>query len=60
MNFKIGWKDEGFEKRVNEEGVCSYSQDLSYQLFATMSTFYAPLILILFLYWKIFQVILIF
>ena len=52
----LGWKDSNFEKRLNEEGVCSYSQDLSYQLFATISTFYAPLVFILLLYWRIFQV----
>ena len=52
----LGWKDSNFEKRLNEEGVCSYSQELSYQLFATVLTFYAPLVFILLLYWRIFQV----
>ena len=31
------------------------SQDLGYQIFATMSTFYVPLVIILLLYWKIFM-----
>ena len=52
----LGWKDSNFEKRLNEEGVCSYSQELRYQLFATVLTFYAPLVFILLLYWRIFQV----
>jgi hypothetical protein len=30
------------------------SQDVGYQIFATMSTFYVPLVLILLLYWRIF------
>ena len=30
------------------------SQDVGYQVFATMATFYVPLIVILFLYWRIF------
>ncbi len=31
------------------------SQELSYQLFATMATFYVPLVIILLLYWRIFK-----
>ena len=31
------------------------SQDLGYQLFATMATFYVPLVVILLLYWRIFM-----
>ncbi len=31
------------------------SQDVSYQVFATMATFYVPLVVILLLYWRIFQ-----
>ena len=30
------------------------SQDVGYQIFATMATFYVPLVLILLLYWRIF------
>jgi hypothetical protein len=30
-------------------------QDVGYQIFATCSTFYVPLLVILVLYWKIFQ-----
>ncbi|XP_013781760.1 5-hydroxytryptamine receptor 2A-like [Limulus polyphemus] len=52
----LGWKDADFLKRVQEERRCLVSQDLAYQIFATCSSFYVPLIIILFLYWKIFQV----
>ena len=51
----FGWKDPDFEKRVNTEKQCIVSQDLSYQIFATMSTFYVPLVIILLLYWRIFM-----
>lgn len=30
------------------------SQDVGYQIFATMATFYVPLVVILLLYWRIF------
>ena len=33
---------------------CLVSQDISYQIFATASSFYVPLLVILFLYWRIF------
>lgn len=52
----FGWKDPDFAKRVIEEHKCMVSQDVSYQIFATISTFYAPLVLLLALYWRIFQV----
>lgn len=52
----FGWKDPDFAKRVIEEHKCMVSQDVSYQIFATISTFYAPLVLLLGLYWRIFQV----
>ncbi|XP_013791115.1 5-hydroxytryptamine receptor 2A-like [Limulus polyphemus] len=52
----FGWKDTNFQKRVQEDKICLVSQDLAYQVFATCSSFYVPLIIILFLYWKIFQV----
>lgn len=52
----FGWKDPDFAKRVVEEHKCMVSQDMSYQIFATISTFYAPLVLLLALYWRIFQV----
>ncbi|GIY24205.1 5-hydroxytryptamine receptor [Caerostris extrusa] len=35
---------------------CLVSQDAGYQIFATCSTFYVPLVVILILYWRIFQV----
>ncbi|XP_050729446.1 5-hydroxytryptamine receptor-like [Eriocheir sinensis] len=51
----FGWKDPDFLVRVNEHKKCLVSQDLAYQVFATMATFYVPLTAILILYWKIFQ-----
>lgn len=51
----LGWKDPGFHARIQEKRQCLISQDIHYQLFATMSTFYVPLIVILVLYWRIFQ-----
>ncbi|KAK4286837.1 hypothetical protein Pmani_040073 [Petrolisthes manimaculis] len=51
----FGWKDPDFLVRVNEQKKCLVSQDLAYQIFATMATFYVPLTAILILYWKIFQ-----
>ena len=52
----FGWKDPDFGRRVDEEHKCLVSQDVAYQVFATISTFYAPLVLLLALYWRIFQV----
>lgn len=52
----FGWKDPDFSKRVMIEHKCLVSQDVAYQIFATISTFYAPLVLLLALYWRIFQV----
>jgi 5-hydroxytryptamine receptor 1 len=51
----LGWKDPDWSKRL-EAKECLVSQDLGYQIFATTSTFYGPLIAILFLYWRIFLV----
>ncbi|XP_057336406.1 5-hydroxytryptamine receptor-like [Microplitis mediator] len=51
---QFGWKDPGFMRRI-AEGKCLVSQDPSYQIFATCATFYVPLLLILILYWRIFQ-----
>lgn len=51
----LGWKDPDFEKRILEN-TCMVSQDKAYQIFATFSTFYGPLVVILLLYWKIYQV----
>ncbi|CAL1261744.1 unnamed protein product [Larinioides sclopetarius] len=52
----LGWKDEQFLYRIEEEKRCLVSQDAGYQIFATCSTFYVPLVIILILYWRIFQV----
>ncbi|XP_054167904.1 5-hydroxytryptamine receptor-like [Oppia nitens] len=52
----FGWKDSDYKNRIQMEKRCLVSQDVGYQLFATVATFYAPLILILLLYWKIYKV----
>ncbi|CAB3362046.1 Hypothetical predicted protein [Cloeon dipterum] len=52
---QFGWKDPGYLDRINLQQKCLVSQDLGYQIFATCSTFYVPLLVILVLYWKIFQ-----
>ena len=51
----FGWKDPDYLLRVSQQKKCLVSQDLSYQIFATLATFYVPLTAILLLYWKIFQ-----
>ncbi|KAG9510683.1 hypothetical protein GZH46_00766, partial [Fragariocoptes setiger] len=51
----FGWKDSQFTERVLVQHKCLVSQDVAYQLFATISTFYVPLTLLLILYWKIYQ-----
>jgi len=51
----LGWKDPDWWSRVSEERKCLVSQDVGYQIFATASSFYVPLLVILFLYWRIFQ-----
>lgn len=51
----FGWKDPDYLFRVNEQKKCLVSQDLGYQIFATLATFYVPLTAILILYWRIFQ-----
>ncbi|GIX96834.1 5-hydroxytryptamine receptor 2B [Caerostris darwini] len=53
----FGWKDEEFLERVQKEKKCLVSQDIGYQIFATCATFYVPLIIILILYWRIYQVV---
>ncbi|XP_053660561.1 5-hydroxytryptamine receptor-like [Anopheles marshallii] len=50
----LGWKDPEWETRVYQDLQCIVSQDVSYQIFATASSFYVPLLVILFLYWRIF------
>jgi 5-hydroxytryptamine receptor 1 len=51
----FGWKDPDWDKRL-ESNECLVSQDVGYQIFATASSFYVPLLAILFLYWRIFLV----
>lgn len=51
----LGWKDPDWDKRL-ENYECLVSQDIGYQIFATASSFYVPLLAILFLYWRIFLV----
>ncbi|KAK3932936.1 5-hydroxytryptamine receptor, partial [Frankliniella fusca] len=52
---QFGWKDPEYLHRINVQQRCLPSQDIGYQIFATCSTFYVPLLVILGLYWKIFQ-----
>jgi 5-hydroxytryptamine receptor 1 len=52
---QFGWKDPAYLDRINLQQRCLVSQDVAYQIFATCSTFYVPLLVILVLYWKIFQ-----
>lgn len=52
----MGWKDPDFNLRVEQHKRCLISQDIGYQVFATIATFYGPVIFILLLYWKIYQV----
>lgn len=49
-----GWKDAEWYMRV-ENKTCLVSQEIGYQIFATSSSFYLPLMVILILYWRIFQ-----
>ncbi|XP_050591265.1 5-hydroxytryptamine receptor-like isoform X1 [Bombus affinis] len=51
---QFGWKDPDYLVRI-ADGTCLVSQDPAYQIFATCATFYLPLLIILFLYWRIFQ-----
>lgn len=52
----FGWKDENFEWRITNDHECLISQDISFQIFATCTTFYFPMVLTLTVYWKIYQV----
>lgn len=47
----FGWKDDDFERRM-ENKMCLVSQSISYQIFATVFSFYAPSVLILLLYYR--------
>ncbi|KAF7489638.1 5-hydroxytryptamine receptor [Sarcoptes scabiei] len=52
----LGWKDSEFENRIIIRKECMISQDLSYQIFATIASFYGPSIILLFQYYRIYQV----
>lgn len=51
----LGWKDPDWTRRISEDLRCVVSQDVSYQIFATASSFYVPVLVILILYWRIYQ-----
>lgn len=51
----LGWKDPDWTRRVSEDLRCVVSQDVGYQIFATASSFYLPVLIILILYWRIYQ-----
>nr|QBH22222.1 serotonin receptor 1B [Nephotettix cincticeps] len=51
----LGWKDPLWEERITRQQTCLVSQDIGYQIFATACSFYLPLLVILVLYWRIFQ-----
>ena len=52
----LGWKDDDFDRRITEEKRCLVSQDIAYQIFATMFSFYGPSALVLILYYRIYLV----
>lgn len=51
----LGFKDTEFYERLEKEQRCLVSQNVTYQVFATCTSFYIPLIFILLLYWNIFK-----
>lgn len=50
----MGWKDPEWHERLRNN-MCLISQAVSYQIFATITSFYLPLFVILVLYWKVYQ-----
>nr|XP_045588528.1 5-hydroxytryptamine receptor-like [Procambarus clarkii] len=50
----MGWKDPDWHERLRNK-TCIISQDLGYQIFATITSFYLPLAVILVLYWRVYQ-----
>uniref|UniRef100_A0A2P2I1E8 5-hydroxytryptamine receptor 2A-like n=1 Tax=Hirondellea gigas TaxID=1518452 RepID=A0A2P2I1E8_9CRUS len=50
----MGWKDPEWHDRLGNKE-CLVSQAVSYQIFATLTSFYLPLTVILVLYWRIYQ-----
>ncbi|XP_013771883.1 5-hydroxytryptamine receptor 2A-like [Limulus polyphemus] len=51
----LGWKDPEYKERILIHKICLVSQDIGYQVFATFASFYIPLVLVLCLYWRIYQ-----
>ncbi|XDV21292.1 hypothetical protein PO909_026413 [Leuciscus waleckii] len=45
----------GWAKNVNTAGVCLISQDFGYTIYSTAVAFYIPMIVMLFMYYKIFK-----
>ena len=50
----FGWKDSHWQERIDNK-ICLVSQDVGYQMFATISCFYVPLAFIIFLYSAIYR-----
>ncbi|XP_068210664.1 5-hydroxytryptamine receptor-like [Palaemon carinicauda] len=50
----MGWKDPEWHERLRNK-MCIISQDVGYQIFATITSFYLPLFVILVLYWRVYQ-----
>lgn len=50
----MGWKDPEWHERLRNK-MCIISQDVGYQIFATITSFYFPLFVILVLYWRVYQ-----
>nr|QIS92882.1 putative serotonin receptor 1B [Homarus americanus] len=50
----MGWKDPEWHERLRNK-MCIISQDVGYQIFATITSFYLPLAVILVLYWRVYQ-----
>uniref|UniRef100_A0A158Q6Y7 G_PROTEIN_RECEP_F1_2 domain-containing protein n=1 Tax=Elaeophora elaphi TaxID=1147741 RepID=A0A158Q6Y7_9BILA len=53
----FGWKDSDFYRRVMEQHVCLISQQISYQVFSTVTAFYIPLCAIISIYYKIMRAV---
>lgn len=51
---QLGWKDAKWQENI-AHNQCVVNQELGYQIFATLSSFYVPLAAILFLYYRIYQ-----
>ncbi|XP_050697226.1 5-hydroxytryptamine receptor-like [Eriocheir sinensis] len=50
----MGWKDPDWHERLRNK-MCIISQALGYQIFATVTSFYLPLAVILILYYRVYQ-----